>query len=311
MPKKVTIVEVGPRDGFQAKAEFIPTVKKIALVDALSDTGLKRIEVTSFVSPKAVPQLADALEVMQGIQRKAGVRYRVLVPNLVGAQRAVESGADGIDFVLSASESHNRNNVRRTVEESLKEFELVVDYCKKSRVSVISVSIATAFGCPFEGKIDEERVAVLAERLRELGATEIILADTTGMANPVGVMKLLDILNKKISIHEIAAHFHNTRGAGLANVLTALECGVTMIESSIGGLGGCPFAPGATGNIATEDLVNMLEEMGIKTGINLIKLIACAKLAEEIVGERLPGQVMKAGRICDLHPVPDSIRHEK
>lgn len=278
LPKKVTIVEVGPRDGFQAKAEFIPTAKKIALVDALSDTGLKKIEVTSFVHPKAVPQLADALKVMQGIQRKAGVKYRVLVPNLVGAQRAVESGVDEIDFVLSVSESHNRNNVRRTIEESLKEFELVVAYCKKNRISVISVSIATAFGCPFEGKIDEESVAVLAEQLRELGATEIILADTTGMANPVGVMKLLEVLNKEMSVHKLAVHFHNTRGAGLANVLSALQCGVTIIEGSIGGLGGCPFAPGATGNIATEDLVNVLEEMGINTGINLIKLIACAKL---------------------------------
>jgi hydroxymethylglutaryl-CoA lyase len=304
LPDRVRIVEVGPRDGLQAIAEFIPTAKKIALIDALSRTGLSRIEATSFVHPKAVPQLADALEVMQGIRRRADVRYRALVPNLIGARRAVESGSEEIDFVLSVSETHNRSNVRKTIKESLKEFELVADYCQKKRVTDINVSIATAFGCPFEGKIAEERVAALAERLRELGASEIILADTTGMANPLGIMKLLEVLNRKMSIGEIAVHFHNTRGAGLANVLGALQCGVAIIEGSIGGLGGCPFAPGATGNVATEDMVNMLEEMGISTGVNLIDLIACAKLAEEIVGEELPGQVMKSGPPCNLHPAP-------
>lgn len=231
---------------------------------------------------------------MRRIRRSPGVRYRALVPNLVGARRAEESGIDEIDFVLSASETHNRNNVRRTVEESLEEFRLISDCLRTSTVSEMHVSIATAFGCPFEGKIAEQSVALLAERVRELGATGIILADTAGMANPLGVMKLLEVLGKGMPIRELAVHFHNTRGAGLANVLSALQCGTTVFEGSVGGMGGCPFAPGATGNIATEDMVNMLEEMGISTGVNLVDLIACARLAEGIVGHELAGEVMKA-----------------
>jgi hydroxymethylglutaryl-CoA lyase len=308
LPDTVAIVDVGPRDGLQARAEFVPTNKKIALVDALSETGLAAVEVTSFVSPKAVPQLADAHEVMKGIQRKRGVRYRVLVPNLVGARRAVESEADEIDFVLSVSETHNRNNVRRSVAESLQEFQAMIDCLQTGGIKRISVSLATAFGCPFEGKIAQEKVVTLAKRLKDSGATGIILADTTGMANPLGVGELLDALSNELPIDEVAVHFHNTRGSGLANILSALQCGVTIFEGSVGGMGGCPFAPGATGNVPTEDMVNMLEDMGIDTGVNLAKLLVCAKLAEETVGEKLPGQVMKAGRTCDLHPVPSSIR---
>ncbi len=308
VPKQVAIVEVGPRDGLQARAEFVPTDKKIALVDALSETGLATVEVTSFVRPKAVPQLADAADVMKGIQRQSGVSYRVLVPNLVGARRAVESEADEIDFVLSVSETHNRSNVRRSVEESLHEFEAMMDCLQTGGIKRISVSLATAFGCPFEGKIAREKVLTLAKRLRVSGATGIILADTTGMANPFGVKGLIEALSNELPIDEVAVHFHNTRGTGLANVLSALQCGVAVFEGSVGGLGGCPFAPGATGNVPTEDMVNMFEDMGIDTGVNLTKLLACAKLAEEMVGETLPGQVMKAGRTCDLHPPPGSIR---
>ena len=306
LPENVTIVEVGPRDGLQARAAIVPTDTKIALVDALSETGLGTVEVTSFVSAKAVPQLADADEVMKGIQRKNGVRYRVLVPNLVGARRAVESEADEINFVLSASETFNRNNVRRSVEESLCEFQGLVDYLRTGEIKRISVALATSFGCPFEGKIAPEKVVTLAQRLRDAGATGIILADTTGMANPIGVKELLDALSQELPMDEVAVHFHNTRGSGLANALSALQCGVATFEGSVGGMGGCPFAPGATGNVPTEDMVNMFEEMGIDAGVNLPKLLACAKLAEEMVGEKLPGQVMKAGRTCDLHSFPGS-----
>jgi len=295
--KKITVVEVGPREGFQAEQEFISTANKIALVNALSQTGLTAIEVTSFVHPKAVPQHADAFEVMQGIQRVKGVRYRALVPNLVGLKRAVESGITDVDFVLSASDSHNRNNVKKTTEESLKEFALVADYSKNMGVDGIYVSLATSFGCPFEGKIAKDRVAVLAGKLMALGATQIILADTTGMANPAMVMELLEFLTKDLPISNLAAHFHNTRGAGLANVLSALSGGITTFEASVGGMGGCPFAPGATGNIATEDLVNMLEEMGIKTGVNLLDLIACATSAEKILGRKLQGQVIRPNHV--------------
>jgi hydroxymethylglutaryl-CoA lyase len=308
LPETVTIVEVGPRDGLQARAAFVPTDKKIALVDALSEAGLAMVEVTSFSSPKAVPQLADAVEVMKGIQRKSGVRYRVLVPNLVGARRAVESEADEIEFVLSASETFNRNNVRRSVDESLREFQALVKCLQTGEIKRISVALATSFGCPFEGKISPEKVVTLAKRLRDSGATGIILCDTTGMANPFGVKELLDALSQELPIDEVAVHFHNTRGTALANVLSALQCGVSIFEGCVGGIGGCPFAPGATGNVPTEDMVNMLEEMGIDTGVSLAKMLACAKLAEEMVGEKLPGLVMKAGRTCDLHPTPASIK---
>ena len=298
-----------PRDGLQAESAFIPTDKKVALIDGLSSTGLSKIEATSFVHPKAVPQLADAAEVMKGIRRNKSVRYRVLVPNLVGAQRAVQSGVDEIVFVLSASEAHNLNNVRRTIKESIKEFESVADYMQNSGCPV-AVTIATAFGCPFEGKTTEEKVIELAGELVELGAEEIILADTTGMANPVNVMRLIEALGKRIPISKLAVHFHNTRGTASANVLSALECGITAFEGSVGGMGGCPFAPGATGNIATEDLVHMLGEMGIDTGIDLRALIACAQLAERIIGKKLPGHVMKAGCTGDLHPLPVKEGHE-
>jgi hydroxymethylglutaryl-CoA lyase len=220
----------------------------------------------------------------------------------------VKSELDEINFVLSASETFNRNNVRRSVEESLREFQAIIDYLRTREISRVSVSVATAFGCPFEGKIAPEKVVRLAKRLRDCGATGIILADTTGMANPVGVKELLDALNHEWPVHEVAVHFHNTRGTGLANVLSALQCGVETFEGSVGGMGGCPFAPKATGNVPTEDMVNMLEDMGTNTGVNLPKLLACAKLAEDVVGEKLPGQVMKAGRTWDVHPTPDSIK---
>ena len=207
-------------------------------------------------------------------------------------------------MTISASETHNRNNVRRTIEESTKEFESIGNYLQKNKSCTIDVTIATAFGCPFEGKTTKDKCIELANELNEMGAKEIILADTTGMANPVEVMELVEDLQKNILTSKLAVHFHNTRGTGLANVLSALQCGISIVESSVGAMGGCPFAPGATGNIATEDTVNMLEEMGIATSVDLSRLIECAKMAEQIVGKTLPGQVMKAGPTCDLHPMP-------
>jgi hydroxymethylglutaryl-CoA lyase len=306
LPHTVSITEVGPRDGLQSVATRISTEDKVALVDAISESGVGSIEVASFVSPKAVPQHADAGEVMARIKRKAGVVYRVLVPNLKGAQLAVESGADGVVFLLSASESHNRLNVRRSVSDSLAEFASVADCARRGGIKGVSVTIATAFGCPFEGSIPPQRIVELAVRVRESGAAGVILADTTGMANPVGVARLLDVLAQHVPVGRISVHFHNTRGTGLANVLSALEFGITTLEGSVGGLGGCPFAPGANGNVATEDMVGMLEEMGVHSGVDLLALIGCARLAGRIVGQDLPGQLLKAGRVCDLHSIPST-----
>ncbi|MDN5347689.1 MAG: hydroxymethylglutaryl-CoA lyase [Clostridia bacterium] len=302
-PREITVVEVGPRDGFQNVKEFIPTDKKIGLINALARTGIARIEATSFVHPKAVPQMADAGEVFRQIEKVGGVRYSALVPNLRGAEKALEAGVRELVFVVSASETHNRKNVNRSIEESLDEFEAIAGAASRVPGCLLRLDISTAFGCPFEGKVPVEAVARIAARARDLGTAEVNLCDTTGMANPRQVYEEFTSLKEMVPDVNWAAHFHNTRGAGLANVLAALQAGITVFDASIGGLGGCPFAPGATGNIATEDLVHMLEEMGLSTGIDLPALINCARLAEEYLGFTLPGQVMKAGRACDLHPV--------
>jgi hydroxymethylglutaryl-CoA lyase len=295
LPEEVLIVEVGPRDGLQNIDRYVETDKKVKLINALSSTGLKLIEVTSFVHPKAVPQLRDAREVMERITRREGIVYRVLVPNLVGAERAVEIGVQHINFVVAASETFNKNNVRRSVKESMAEFEQIIDFIKDKNVQTVTASIATAFGCPFEKKVLRERVIGLIRRFTALGIYEVILCDTTGMANPLSVKRLLqEVLDGNFGV-KIAVHFHNTRGTGLANIITALTMGVSRIETCIGGLGGCPFAPGANANVATEDTVNMLQDMDVDTGIDLDKLVACAKLTQELVGKKLPGQVMKSG----------------
>ncbi len=297
LPRRVNIVEVCPRDGFQAEVNFISTAKKVELINSLSQTGVGRIEVTSFVHPRVVPNLADAAKVMRSIQRRKGVKYRVLVPNLIGAQRAIDCGTEEIIFVLSASESHNLNNVKKTIKESLEEFNTVVNCVQKNGLVDIHAALSTTFGCPFEGKIAKNKIVSLVKRLADLGATQIILADTTGMANPVDVAEVIEFVEQRVPINKLAVHFHNTRDAGLSNVLSALQQGITTVEASVGGLGGCPFAPGATGNIATEDLVNMLEEMNIDTGVNLSRLIACAILVEQMVGRELHGQVIETGRM--------------
>jgi hydroxymethylglutaryl-CoA lyase len=302
LPPTIEMVEVGPRDGLQIVQKFVPTEKKLELVDSLFAAGIRRMEVTSFVHPKFVPQLKDAEEVLAGINREGRV-CMAMVPNMKGAERAVEAQVDMLDVIVSASESHNRSNVRRSIDESLEGFVPIFDLAREADVSV-RASLATSFGCPFEGDVPVEQVLRVCRRLQELGVMEVALCDTTGMANPVQVSKVVRACLEKIPEIQWAAHFHNTRGAGSANLLAALMEGVTIFDASIAGLGGCPFAPGATGNVPTEDMVHMLHEMGIETGIDLPALINTAVLAEEIIGEVLPGQVMKAGRTCDLHPLP-------
>ena len=302
LPSAVEMVEVGPRDGLQIIQEFVPTEKKIELVDALFASGIRRMEVTSFVHPKFVPQLKDAADVLAGIKRDGRV-CMAMVPNLKGAERAVGAQVDMLDVIVSASESHNRSNVRRSIEESLEGFVPIFALAREAGMSV-RASLATSFGCPFEGDVPVDQVLKVCRRLHELGVMEIALCDTTGMANPVQVSKVVRACLDEIPDLQWVAHFHNTRGAGSANLMAALMEGIAIFDASIAGLGGCPFAPGATGNVPTEDMVHMLHEMGIETGIDLPALIATARLAEEIIGEVLPGQVMKAGRTCDLHAVP-------
>jgi len=302
LPSMVEMVEVGPRDGLQIIQDFVPTESKIELVNSLFAAGVRRMEVTSFVHPKFVPQLKDAAEVLAGIDRDNRV-CMAMVPNMKGAERAVEAQVDMLDVIVSASESHNQSNVRRSIDESLEGFVPIFGLARDAHISV-RASLATSFGCPFAGDVPVTQVLKVCERLHELGVMEVALCDTTGMANPVQVSKVVRACLDEIPEIQWAAHFHNTRGAGSANLLAALMEGVTIFDASIAGLGGCPFAPGATGNVPTEDMVHMLHEMGVDTGIDLPALIGTAQFAEEIIGEVLPGQVMKAGRTCDLHAVP-------
>ena len=295
-PASVKVKEVGPRDGLQAEAAILPTEDKLRLIGRLADAGLREIEATSFVSPKAIPALADAAEVFAKLDRRPGVVYSAIVPNEKGARRAVESEADEIQIFLAASEGYNRSNVRMSVEESLEQAARVAKIVREADVPFVAV-LSVAFGCPYEGAVAPERVLDLCGRLMELGVEEITFGDTTGMAYPTQVGELSRAYLERYPDVPLRLHFHNTRGMGLANVLAALEAGVDRFDASVGGLGGSPYAPGATGNIPTEDLVHMLHEMGIETGVDLEALIGCARLLEEFLGHGLPGQVMKAG-IC-------------
>jgi len=308
-PMKVTVTEVGPRDGLQIEPEFVPTATKIELINELIGAGVPRIEYSSFVSPRAVPQLADAAEVLAGVDRSQGTEFIALVPNAKGAERAVEAGVDEICVFVSASESHNRKNVNRSVDESLEGFEEVMKIANGTGVPVRG-AIATAFGCPFEGDVPVEQVGRIAERFVALGMQGVGLGDTTGMATPPLVVERCRHLAQHQPDLPITLHFHNTRGIGLVNVMAGLGVGITSYESSFAGLGGCPFAPGATGNICTEDLVNLLHELGIETGIDLEKLCAAARHVESVVGRTLPGQVMKAGprlKLSDMDEVQTAV----
>jgi hydroxymethylglutaryl-CoA lyase len=297
LPKSVTIVEVGPRDGLQNEGRFVPTDQKIELIERLSETGLRRIEITSFVHPKAIPQLQDSEEVVKRINRKPGIIYSILVPNEKGLEKALASGVGEIAFFVSASETHNQKNVKMSVSESLKGFHQIAGRALSNGIRMRGY-VVTAFGCPYEGRIPLEKVKFIVKEYQTLGVHEIALGDTTGMANPVQVTQMVERIKPCLAETGLALHFHDTRGAALANILAALQEGVTVFDGSIGGLGGCPYAPGASGNIATEDLVNMLEEMGIETGVNLEKLIQCAQYAREIIKKDLPGHLIRAGRIC-------------
>ncbi|HEY7650802.1 MAG TPA: hydroxymethylglutaryl-CoA lyase [Methylomirabilota bacterium] len=306
LAERVTICEVGPRDGFQIEPEFIPTEQKIEVVDLLSDAGLACIEVTSFVHPKVVPQLRDAEEVMARIRRRPGTRYAALVPNEKGAVRAVEAGVDELHTVVSASETHNLANVNMTIAASLQRLRAVMQVAERARRPV-SGGISTSFGCPFEGPVPLEQLQRVVDGLVEMGARAIGLADTTGMANPRQVRSTLEHLMPRYPGIEWTLHTHDTRAMAVPNILAAMECGVRHFDASIGGLGGCPFAPGASGNVCTEDLVHCLEAMGVATGIDLDKLLATSRRVEQIVGRTLPGQVVKAGKWDRRYPVPDGI----
>ena len=293
-PKKAMVTEVGTRDGFQYEKAFIPTAQKIEVINTLIAAGVRRLEATSFVSPRAVPQMADAAEVMAGINRVPGLRVACIVPNHQGAARALAAGADELVLICSASESHNRANLNRSTDDSLAGFPTIVEVGQKQGIG-INAALAVCFGCPFEGDVNREHVAGIIARLRDMGIRDITLGDTTGMATPPIVDSLVKLLQDRFSDVNFSLHFHNTRGIGLVNVMAGLACGIDRYESSFAGLGGCPFAPGASGNICTEDLVYLLHECGVETGIDLPKLLECARFVERIIGRELPGQVMKAG----------------
>ena len=292
--KEVKVTEVGPRDGFQSEKTVLKTEDKIDIINNLIEAGFPRIEVSSFVSPKAIPQLADAETILNKVNRNSNTTLAALVPNSRGALRAVEAKLDQIVVFLSASESHNKKNVNRSIDESLQGFREIADIAGKNNIP-IQGDIATAFGCPFEGNISPKTLANISKEYKKMGFRGVTLGDTTGMATPVVVTDDINAIRDNVPDFDITLHFHNTRGVGLANVMTGLNEGITDYESCFGGMGGCPFAPNATGNICSEDLIYLLHEMGIKTGIDLDKTIAIAKKVENLVGHKLPGQVMRAG----------------
>ncbi|HTA03660.1 MAG TPA: hydroxymethylglutaryl-CoA lyase [Streptosporangiaceae bacterium] len=293
LPRQISVREVGPRDGLQNE-DPVPTQAKIELIDRLSLTGVQRIEAVSFVRPDAIPQMADADEVWRGIERASGVRYSALVPNLRGARRALDSGLTEIEAVVSASDTHNRKNVNRSTAESLDDIAEIIALAH-DRGASCQVIVSTAWGCPYEGDVPVEQVVAAARRAVADGADTISFGDTTGMATPGRVYALVGEFRSACPDVGLNLHFHNTRGTGLANVLAALQLGVADFDASVGGLGGCPYAPGATGNIATEELVHMVEDMGVSTGIDLDAMIEAAADAERIIGRQLPSQVLRAG----------------
>jgi hydroxymethylglutaryl-CoA lyase len=301
LPRSISLREVGPRDGLQNE-DPVPTSAKIELVDALSRTGVRRIEAVSFVSPRAIPQMADADEVWSGIDRDASIRYSALVPNLRGGVRALDAGCLDIEIVVSASETHNRANVNRSTAESLDEIAQVIELAH-ARGATCHVTVSTAWGCPYEGDVPVERVVGVAARAARDGADGVSYGDTTGMATPTRVTELVGETRMAMPDVPLNLHFHNTRGTALANVYAALLLGVTDFDASVGGLGGCPYAPGASGNLATEELVHMVEDMGIATGVDLEAMLEVARRAEQLVGHQLPSQVLRAGPRTRRTPV--------
>lgn len=289
LPPKVTLVEVGPRDGFQNEATPVATADKVAFVDRLSEAGLPVIEVTAFVSPRWVPQMADAADVLGAIARRPGTRYSALVPNRRGLERALAARADEVAIFAAASETFSRRNINQTIDASLATYREVCREAAAARVPIRGY-LSTCFGCPFEGPVAVDRVADVAARLFDLGVYEVSLGDTIGIAHPGQVAPVVEAVTAHARVESVALHFHDTRGTALANVLAGLLAGVTTFDASAGGLGGCPFAPGAAGNLATEDLLSMLDGLGVATGVSLASVIDASRLAERAVGHPLPSR---------------------
>lgn len=303
LPRRVQIHEVGPRDGLQMEATFVPTDTKIEMVNRVARTGVASVQVTSLVHPRAVPQLTDAEEVMSRIDRVPGVRYTVLVPNLRGAERAVPLRADEWELMLSVSEAHSRSNSNRSVDDALKGMEPVVRLAHESGVEVRG-GMATALGCPFEGRVPRDQIVHVVDTYRAMGVRRVGVADTVGVADPRHVFETVSDLRERFPDVELSLHLHNTRDMALANLLAGLQAGITSFDTSIGGLGGCPFAPGATGNLCTEDAVHMLQLMGVDTGADLDALIDVARWMQGVVNHRLESAVLRAGKSETLHPAP-------
>jgi len=296
---RIYITEVVSRDGFQAEPQFIPTAQKIELINQLSQAGYETIEVSSFASPKAIPMLADAEQVFAGIQRNPKVRYTALIPNLRGAERGIQAGVQGFNLVMSLSEKHNQANLRMSREDSYQQLKDVIKLAKQHQIPV-SAGFSTSFGCTLQGSIPETEATHWVARFVDLGVDGISLSDTTGMANPNQVARLSEQILKLCTNQTVTLHFHNTRGMGLANVVAALQTGVRHFDASLGGLGGCPYAPGATGNISTEDTAHMLELMGWNTGLDIKTLLHCAKMLEQWIGRPLPSHLLKAGTVAAI-----------
>lgn len=302
--KRIHMQEVGTRDGLQVEQAFVATEDKIALINALSEAGMTKIEVTAFVSPQAIPALRDADIVLRQIQRKPGVVYSALVPNVRGAERAIEARADELNLVMSASETHNLVNLRMTREQSFATLLQVVALARCANV-VVNISLSCSFGCPMEGDVPKQTVFDWVRRfVEEMGAHGVTLCDTTGMAYPGQVLAFTRAVRDRWPDSELTLHFHNTRGMGLANVLAAIDAGADRFDSSLGGIGGCPYAPGATGNVCSEEIVHALELMGYDTGVNVARLIEASKRLPTLLGHDIPSQIVKAGRRLDLHLVP-------
>jgi hydroxymethylglutaryl-CoA lyase len=302
-PRRLYIQEVVTRDGFQAENSFIATEEKIALINRLSRAGYAKIEVSSFTSPKAIPMLADAEAVMKGIERVPGVEYTVLIPNLKGAERAISVGVDEFNLVMSVSEVHNKANLKMTREDSFIALSSVINLAHANKIPA-NISLSTSFGCPMSGITSLDDLMYLIDRFAAVGVRGITICDTTGMANPAQVQAVCEAAQAKYPQLQWTLHFHNTRGMGLANALAAVNSGIDRFDSSLGGLGGCPYAPGATGNICTEEMVHMFDLMGFDTQIDIDALLACSKDLQFLIGRTLPSQLLMAGKVDKLHSAP-------
>jgi hydroxymethylglutaryl-CoA lyase len=295
LPDEVSIYEVGPRDGLQNEQAVVPTEGKLRLIGALADAGLRRIEVTSFVSPKWIPPLADSLQVAEALQPRDGVIFSALVPNARGLEGALKAGMAEIAVFLSASETHNQKNINKTIDETFEAFEDVIGPALEAGMRVRGY-VSVVWGCPYEGEVPAERSRGIVQRLLDMGCYQVSLGDTVGVGTPRQTERILDVLGDGVPLGALALHMHDTRGTALANALVGLMKGITTFDASVGGLGGCPYAPGASGNLATEDLVYMLDGMGIRHGVDLQNLVVAAELAQDLVGRELPGRTYRAVR---------------